>query len=409
MHFNGGHFGGLARLGVDPSILTVGATTRAAAAPLQAGVCSADGEYILALASDGTLYWTRRLTGQSCNGTSTTNPSHEGATDNGGTDVVDSSTTHGPITLHYDFDDSVDASSTDPDAVHQALKVGPFVIPLGARRYTIHWEGLLPPDWRAFIAKELGTDCSNCVFSSMTDATEGHPLGALRDFFGPDLPSKVNKDLVTIPQLRDFGATSPDGTSSGFLTNIPFILNIKLPDQPIAVVTRPDTQETWGMYMVLMARDPTRFWDSTTNPYVLNFFWRKRPEGVWDWIKRIVGVLEEIHSVIHNAITGVACQLLPTTSKIPNVYTQAFSVLLTMTGECNASSCPAGTTFDATAKTCSCPAGMSYDVNTKTCVPLDTQSKFPWWLAVGLGLLGLGVLIKVKHEKKPAHHVAPAT
>jgi hypothetical protein len=203
----------------------------------------------------------------------------------------------GPFPITYDFSGG-DASSSAPNAASQSLQVGPFLVPMGAKQFTIHWSGQMPADWTSFITQELAHDCSNCIFTSMEDATPGHVMGVLRDFFGNALPSKVNKDLVTVVAAYIDPATQKPR------------VKITLPDQPIAMVSRPDNGEVWGMFMVVSPKDPTYPWDSTTNPYELQFWWRKRPQGVWDWIKKIVGVIIDAVVDAVNAVAGLACDLL---------------------------------------------------------------------------------------------------
>lgn len=275
------------------------------------GACSTDG-YIY---TGGT--WQRKSTASVCTSTytgpkgtvsvhnpdgSTTMTNPDGSTVTIGPTVSDTGTGRpgdfkGPFPVTYDFS-SGDAASSSPNAASQTLQVGPFSIPMAAKQYTIHWSGQMPADWTAFITQELAHDCSNCFFTSMEDATPGHTLGVLRDFFGDTLPTKVNKDLVTVvaPYLNP--------------ANKKPAVKIVLPDQPIAMVSRPDTGEVWGMFMVVSPKDPTYPWDSTGNPYELQFWWRKKPSGVWDWIKHIVGVIVDAVVDAVNAIGSLACDLL---------------------------------------------------------------------------------------------------
>jgi hypothetical protein len=391
MHFQGlDRLGllGLASFGDASSFNLVRATSQ-----ITEGVCDSSKQFIF---KNGT--WRPLAVGDVCQGYANVTSGHDATTPGGGV-TIGPAPDHGPIPVEYDFDLNEDASSTAPGADHQSIQVGPFKIPLGAREYTIHWQGLMPADWRAFIIPELEHDCSNCVFSSMTDSTEGHPLGTLRDFFGPDTPPKVNKDLVTISKLVNVPV--PNGTVDPFTgqqTQFTQKLVVELPDQPIAVVTRPDNGEEWGMYMVMMPIDPTYPWDSTGNPYVLNFFWRKRPAGVWDWIKRIVGF-------IINESIAIGCQMMPITDKIQNPYTQGTNIVLKLSGQCP-QTCPVGMIYNDAAKTCSCQPGFTYDPATKACVqmPAATGGKVPWFVAGALALIGLAVAVKVSREKRtPAH------
>jgi hypothetical protein len=371
-----------------------------------AGSCTPDGQFIWDALPDGTLYTRRLRAGEACQGTAGSNPTINQHNADGSTTVTEpDGTVHvippstnqdnhvpGPITVIYDFDTSADASSSDPNAAHQLLQVGPFNIPLGARSVTLHWDGLLPQEWRDFISPELAHDCSNCVFTSLEDATPGHPMGTLRDFFGDTLPTQVNKDLVTIP-----------GVYAGLTKGTPVpTLKISLPDQPIAVVSRPDrSDELWGMFMVVLPKDPSYPWDSTTNPYRLTFYWRKQPTGVWDWIKHIVGVIVNAVGDVISGLVDVACQVLPIANKIPNVYAQAGAVVLQLSGACTPS-CPTGMTFNAAAKVCACPVGMTYDSVSKTCVAM-ASSTVPTWVWIGLAVVG-AVVVFTYTTQKPASH-----
>lgn len=357
--------------------------------PVGEGVCTIDGAFIWHNGG-----WTRLRANEACQAYS--NLTVDQNTSQGGVDVVDdtSNLNHGPIFVNYDFDDD-DGSSSAPNAATQTIQVGPFMIPANARRYTVHWEGLMPADWINFIVPELERDCSNCITSSMEPATEGHPFGRLQDFFGP--LTRVNKDLVSLPEVTLKTISKDDRGNKTVRQQI----DIELPDQPIAVVERADSGETWGMFMVVMPRDPTYPWDSTTNPYVLTFFWRKQPKGVWDWIKRI-------HAIIHDTITSAACSLLPTANKTPNPYVQAGAILLTVTGECNGK-CPPGMTYNDPLKICSCPLGQTYDPVTQKCIPFVPApledsffSKIPWWGWIGIGLGAIAAIAKATSKPKTA-------
>ena len=345
------------------------------APPPPAGTCTQDGQFIWNVGG----FWERRQATQNCLYASGYQVGTRFDVPNTGQTV----TTPGGIIVSYDMPDD-DASSTDPNAKNQSLQVGPFMIPLGASQYTIHWQGQLPSDWSTFIAAELAHDCSNCVFSSMQDATPGHPYGRLRDFFGSDLPTQVNQDLV---YLVDPVLENVNGKQA-------WVNHIKLPDQPVAVVSRPDTGENWGMFMVVMPKDPTLAWDSTTNPYELAFFWRKQPQGVWDWIKRIVGTLV-------NAVTSVLCQILPAMIATPNPYVKAGAVVLKLSGDCPPT-CPTGTIYNQQMNSCLCPLGSTYDTTTKTCVLQTATSALtiPTWLPWVLGAVGI-LLILASASKKP--------
>lgn len=300
--------GGLGALTAGTGILTkaISSDTKVAAATTVVpapGVCTPDGAFIYYTAADGSLALKRRTATDVCVGTGGAAPTvRDASTTGGGVTVTDTPTGigdgKGPYQVIWDIPAN-DAASSDPDAAHKILQVGPFQIPLGAKQYTITWQGLLPSDWIAFITQELAHDCSNCIRSSMIDATPGHTYGTLRDFLGPATPSRVNQDLVS------FGQAQPDAFNQSKV-----YYKISLPDQPIALVTRPDTGEDWGMFAVVAPKDPSYPWDSTTNPYVLRILWRKKPTGVWDWIKHIVGVVIDAVGDALQKVGELACDLL---------------------------------------------------------------------------------------------------
>lgn len=423
------HFEGLSRLGLlgitsfgdvvqkantGQLINNVNFTTSITATPV-VGTCTPDGQFIYDRTADGTVYARRLKVGEGCQGTSGANPTINQHNADGSTTVTDpygnvttippavnqSSGLPGPITVIYDFDANADASSSDPAMIGKSLQVGPFVIPLGARRTTLHWHGQMPADWQSFIIPELAHDCSNCLFTSMEDATEGHVLGTLRDFF-TNLPDKVNKDLVTRPAVYFPAPRVTNDPQSKVPT-----LKVSLPDQPIAVVSRPDRgDEQWGMYMVILPMDPSYPWDSSTNPYVLTFYWVKQPKGVWDWIKRIAGdIVDVLESVVK-----AACQLLPVASKTPNPYVLAGAVALQLSGECDAAPCPGGLVYDPVDKLCACPVGFTYDSVNKTCAPMISSSVLPSWAWIGLAVVGGFVLLTIYKEHNTPHKpVAPQT
>ncbi len=387
-------------LGIDPAILQAGVVKPVGGGTIMPGMCTSDSAFIWRGATaTAPAHWERRAAGEQCQGLSTVQGNVR--TGQGGGVSVDG-VNHGPITLVYDFDTSANAASSDPNAAKQSLQVGPFKIPLSAREYTIHWTGLMPADWAAFIVPELAHDCSNCVFTSMEDATAGHTMGVLRDFFGDATPPKINKDLVTVPSIG-FLVDGVFRTSYSGGGSYPLAMKISLPDQPIAVVSRPDNGETWGMFMVVLPRDPTYPWDSTTNPYVLNFFWRKQPQGVWDWIKRIVGAIVDF-------VESAVCSLVPVALKAPpagavTAGIVAGSIVLKMSGVCNPD-CPQGMTYNQAINGCACPMGMTYDATSKTCVPYvppPASTTWMWWLGGAIGVLALLALAtKSKNKSLPA-------
>jgi hypothetical protein len=373
---------------VSKAALQTNITAQAIAPPAPTvGQCSADGAFIWALASDGvTGYWRRLSVGEACTGVSIIPGPKTDTNPPGGVSVTP--TDHGPIVVWYNFPFD-NAASSDPNAAHQTLKVGPFTIPLGAQQFTIHWAGPLPADWQAFVGDALGHDCSNCIFTSMIDATPGHVGGRLLDFI-PGLPSKINKDLVSFADVSS--ATTNTGQN---------LLEISLPDQPVAVVSRPDNGENWGMFMVVQPTDPTYPWDSTTNPYELAFYWRKQPQGVWDWIKRIVGDIVDLAEDIVNAVKSIACDLLPVASKTPNPYVMAGAVILQASGLCTPN-CPTGMTYNTALSACACPLGMTYDPTSKTCVTMPAIT--PWYLswyaiAGAAAIVGFALLYNPKKSK----------
>jgi len=257
-----------------------------------AGNCDASGQYVWAIdPTSGTGFWRRMKAGETCSGTYAATVTSGGA--QGGVTVTDPSGT-------------VQATNTGgtvtPDPSTQLLQVGPFSIPLGVNQWTVHWSGQLPTDWQAFILPELAHDCSNCAITSMEDATQGHVLGALSDFF-TGLPPQVNKDLVGRQYL--YIGTGSNGIPQGQTKYV-----VQRPDQPIVLVKRPDNGDEWGVYMSFIPKDPTKAWDSTSNPFILELEWVAKPQGVWDWIKVIMGAIVDAVGDALDAIGGAACSVL---------------------------------------------------------------------------------------------------
>jgi hypothetical protein len=346
-------------LGLDLSTVTASAGATNVSTPIE-GSCTTDGQFIY---QGGT--WVRRSSSSVC----TSNyigavdvRSHAGDQGEGGTTVVTTPTPTGPgdgkgpyLVINNVPKDDASGSAT------QILQVGPFGIPLGASAYTIHWPRNAPAEWlqwASFITQELAHDCSNCVVTSMEDATAGHPMGVLRDFFGDLVPPQVNKDLVTI--------AAPTINTNYSTTQM--VVDLHLPDQPIALVTRPDTGEDWGLFLLIQPHDPSYPWDSTTNPYELSIVWKKNPQGVWDWIKKIVGAIVDI-------VKDIACTALPGMAKTPNAYAQGAAATLAVTGACVQT----------------CPPGMVWNPAINSCqmLPSTTDTLLPWLLLGGLGILGV--------------------
>ena len=280
------------------------------------GVCDVTDQYITDMATDGSIYWRRLKAGEQCIGQSNVSQISAGVNEVTGTG------TSGGVTI-LSPDGTVDTSGqgqsqavvTDPNA--QVLQVGPFNIPLNVSQWDVRWSGKLPADWQAFILPELTTDCKNCAITSMENATDGHPMANLWAFFddpGGGFPTQVNKDLVGYQQKWVGGQGIP-----AIVPNLGRPLKqgevayvIAEPNQPIVMVTRPDSNDAWGVFMTFEPTDNTKPWDSTTNPMILVLRFLKNPMGVWDWIKRLLGVIIDIIGDALSGLGGLACDVLQT-------------------------------------------------------------------------------------------------
>lgn len=251
-------YGARAVLGADlmssPAIAQIVAV--ASTAP---GTCSADGQFIWAIAADGTGFWRKLSVGEACTATSTIQP--EVSTGGGG-----------------------GISGTILTNKTQMIDVGPFKVPLSA--YTIMWGNRpLPQEWQDFVVAQLATNPDKA-------AGPGTMYGRLRDFI-PNLPVGVNHKFVGF-------VADKIGESSTFA------------DQPIVVVKRPDNGEEWGIYMQVSKVDTSKDWDSSTNPWILKLEWRPKRETLWAWIKRIVGKIVDVVADVLDAVGDVACKLIGT-------------------------------------------------------------------------------------------------
>jgi hypothetical protein len=282
------------------------------------GVCDATGTHITDVASDGSIYWRALKVGEVCRAQSAftmTVGVNEltGSGASGGVTVTDTATG----AVQTSGAGQSQAVVADPNA--QVLQVGPFNIPLNVSRWDVRWSGKLPTDWQAFILPELTTDCKNCAITSMENATDGHPMANLWAFFddpGGGFPTLVNKDLVGYQQQNVGGATSA-GQSSFFTGKATADASgnsytVREPNQPIVMVTRPDSNDAWGVFMTFEPTDNTKLWDSTTNPMILVLRFLKNPMGVWDWIKRLLGVILDVIGDALKGLGSLACSVLQT-------------------------------------------------------------------------------------------------
>lgn len=266
------------KVGALTSSSTVTASSAPAAAPPTEGQCDTTGAFIW---KGGT--WVRMSATDVCTST-------YGAT-------VVTGTNQGGISGA-----AAGGAAPAPDPNAQVMQVGPFNIPLNVAGWSVHWQGKMPTDWQAFILPELAHDCSNCIISSMEDATQGHPLGALMDFFD-NVPLQVNRDLVG--RQMPYVGTGNNGIPVGQVQYV-----MQDPDQPIVLVKRPDNGDLWGVYMSISPVDPTKPWDSTSNPNTLLLRWEPKPQGVWDWIKIIVGDIVDAVGDALSVVGDLACALL---------------------------------------------------------------------------------------------------
>lgn len=330
------------------------------------GECTSDGAMIWAIdPTSGTGFWRRLRVGESCATTGAYTVTVGGA--------------QGGITGA----DGTGGAPPPPDPNAQVLQAGPFSIPLNVASWTVHWSGKLPADWQAFILPELAHDCSNCAITSMENATSGHVMGALSDFFD-NLPTQVNKDLVG-RQMTILG-TGPQGNGLP-LGSVQY--TVAEPDQPIVLVKRPDNGDLWGVYMSFVPTDPTKAWDSSTNPFVLQLRWLPRPKGVWDWIKTILGVIVNAIGDALDAIGNAACGLLQS----PAGVVGGAAVGAVIGGPVGAKAGATGAA--AAASACNSPPP-----------PVVVAPSRGWLLPVaivGMGAAAL-VLFMPKHKKKKGTH-----
>lgn len=390
----------LQRLGlgaIPTGALTSSSTTTTANAngPTQ-GQCDATGAMIFDSGA-----WRRLKVGETCAGNSGV--------------VVASGTVGGGVTVTNADGTTQTAgaglSQAAPANTLQMMQVGPFAVPLGAE-LTIHWTGLLPDDWRAFIAAELAQDCKNCVITSMEASTAGHPLGALIDFIGDLTPAMSNKDLVSIgPAYKTVGSINPSATSQQDQSQLVPLYN--WPDQPVAQCQRPDNGEVWGFYMNIIQADITKPWDSTTNPYVCVLRWRKAPTGVWDFIKMLVGTLIDWVGDALDALGDLACGLLANPIGGAGAVVAGAAVGASQAGtkgaQAGAQVGAAGAAIANAAcnPTPACPVGTTGIY--PQCVPVPTTPDWLMPVAIGgLGLLAILAMTGKKKKKKPGAAPTPA-
>ena len=268
-----GCYGCAAVLGDTATPKTLPSNLAAAAValgPPSVGMCSADGMFIWSLA-EGVGYWKRRVASDVCTGTYT------GAVATGGA--------QGGIT---------GAGSGGEAPVIEALKVlevGPFRMPLNVGSYTINWSQALPGDWQGFLVSQLAKDADRDASGTPYNPKDGsgNPFALVRPFIPG--AQRVNRNFI--------GFDLPE---AGW--------NNVLAPQPIVVVTRPDTNEDWAIYFQIGLVDRTKPFAPTGNPMIARLLWRKKPLGVWDWIKRIVGKIVDVATSILDAVGGLACTLL---------------------------------------------------------------------------------------------------
>lgn len=345
------------------------------------GICDASGTKISDVTADGAIFWRALRAGEVCRQSSSI--------------LVGSSTGGGNVTV-TNADGTVQTAGQGltqapppPDPNAQVLQAGPFSIPLNVAQWSVHWSGKMPADWQAFILPELAHDCSNCGVTSMENATQGHPLGALSQFFD-NLPSMVNKDLVG-RQMQIVGTGSVgNGRPVGSVSYV-----LQYPDQPIVLVQRPDNGDQWGVYMSIAPVDVTKPWDSTTNPNTLLLLWKPKPQGVWDWIKIIVGAIVDAVGAALDAVGDLACGLLQSPLGVVGGAAAGASV----GGVKGAQAGAAGAQIAAGACGGAAPP-----------VPLPPPTN-SWLLPVAIVGMGAAALILLmpKHKKKPGGTQKSAT
>lgn len=286
----------------------MGDATAVMATPFQAvqlsttpveGSCSADGQFIFTNNA-----WQRLQPGQTCTPSLAPGP----------TTVVHTGTP--PPSDTYPL------LGADDPGVGPWMQVGSFKIPLGASQFTIHWTGALPADWATAIAQAISN-------SPDTDSTQGHPYGRFADFLGSAMPSSMNSSYAVKPTIK----TTVNGNSIAIPTapgdgpadfgvpagGTPFTTTVDYADfTPVVSTTNPNTNEDWGVYMRLAAKDPTKKWDSTTNPYVLNLEWRKIDrhwyDQVWNFITHIPAYIIDAVKDAVDEVGSLACDLLTGTA-----------------------------------------------------------------------------------------------
>jgi hypothetical protein len=315
----------------------------------------------------------------------------------------------------------------------EMLAVGPMLIPGSASSYAFTWDGLLPEDWRAAINETIMHDCDPCLRTAMRPAERGHLLGRLLPFLGEDMPKMVNQDFFSfdhgnvmteewvnanLGRINDVAGKSWTGSYADFIqrglwdADLVDAFVAPRPKNPVLTADHPVTGKKFGIFMSIVRRDLTKPWDSTTNPYVVQFVWRQVEKSwigkVWQWIKNIVVRLINFtrDTICQLASSGAAAGAAGAAMKTGNAYAAGAMVGVAVLGPLfcrpKTQTCFDGSIIPADA-ICPlppmkiCDGGITVDP-TQAC-PLP-KAGLPKWVWIAGGIAAVGALAYFTQKPK---------
>jgi hypothetical protein len=308
----------------------------------------------------------------------------------------------------------------------EMLAVGPILFPSKATSYAFQWEGLLPEDWRADISAAIGQKLDQ-HFSEMCPTSKGHPCGHLAPFLGDNLPAEINQYFVSFDNIWP----NQIGTGSRVFANVmtpewvqqnidainrvagaPFTGTYEefirtglwssdlidafvapRPDNPVFLAKHPINGKDYGIFMSLVRRDLTKEWDSTTNPFVLQFVWRPVDKSwwtkAWEFIKRIV-------VKVVNFGKDIFCSL--TNSQVATGMAMSSGNAYAMAGAAGAQVLAP---LLCQPKTQVCWDGSTIDINAMCPLQPEKKSGIVWpWVVGGVAVAGLVAFLLAKPKPK---------
>lgn len=175
---------------------------------------------------------------------------------------------------------------------------------------------------------------------------------------------------------------------------------MNIPDQPIAGCDI--NGEEWGFYLTIAPQTSYLPWDSVTNPNMAYIKWRKAPQGIWDFIKKLNATILHWVGEALQQLGDLACSITSTNggkagaTVVGGVVGGYYGGAKGAEVGAQVGSTGANVIAQQCGSTQTCPTGT---IGTyPNCVPIDTTPPWLWPLAIGGAALFVTMTLLGRHH-----------